>query len=331
MSPDMTGIRYPTETDLDQLLAREPQVASTACGPMEYADTGAGPVLLSLHPASGGWDAGLGMAAPFWANGMRVIAPSRPGYLGTPPGTGSTPTAQADALAALMDTLGIDSCDVVGHCAGGVIGYLFAARHPDRVRRLVAISTPTDPDIGVSPAIFKVIKLAMTHPLVDLVLLRDRMLLGGSAEGAARQVIGGDSTLDRDAVAALAHRVMADPARAFFITRVWATRTRRGLKRIAGTRLDMLQVDTVLTDPPLTDIACPTLVVHGGAELLDLRHAERAVAEIPHAELRVITDGCHHGFWINDDAVEQQAAVLTWLHPHTSRPATPSSDTAEDG
>jgi pimeloyl-ACP methyl ester carboxylesterase len=72
----------------------------------------------------------------------------------------------------------------------------------------------------------------------------------------------------------------------------------------------------VLTDPPLADITCPTLVVHGGAELLALRHAERAATTIPDAELRVIPDGRHHGLWINDDAAQPQSYVLDWIRQH---------------
>ncbi len=229
--------------------------------------------------------------------------------------TGATPQAQADALAALLDSVAIDTCAVVGHCAGGLVGYLFAARHPDRVRCLVAISTPTDPDVGASPAL---LRLALTRPVMGLVLSRDRKLLRGSGEAAARRMIGDDSTLPKDAVAALAHRVMADPPRAAFVTQVWATRARRSQERLAGTRIDALAADDVLTDPPLAVITCPAMVVHGGAELLALRHAERATTAIPDAELRVIPDGCHHGLWVNDDAAEQQAHLLDWLRTHTT-------------
>ena len=109
----------PSAAELGRILAGQARLVETRAGPVEYAEAGDGPPLLSLHPAFGGWDAGLGMAAPFWANGLRVIAVSRPGYLGTPPGTGPTPQAQADALAALLDSLGIDTCAVLGHCAGG--------------------------------------------------------------------------------------------------------------------------------------------------------------------------------------------------------------------
>jgi len=300
--------------DLGRVLAGPARVVETSAGVMEYAEAGDGPPMLSLHPAMGGWDAGLGMASPFWTHGFRVIAPSRPGYLGTPAGTGSTPQAQADALAALLDAAGVDECVVLGHCAGGLVGYLFAAQHPDRVHSLVAVSTPTDPDVGVSPLL---LRLALNRPVLALLTARDRRLLKGTGEAAARQIIGGDSTLEKEAVAALAHRVMADPPRAAFVTQVWATRTRRSRQRFPGVRVDSLQAE-VLADPPLAEITCPTLVVHGGAELLSLRHAERAAATIPHAELRVITDGCHHGLWLNDDAVHHQTYIREWLTARTA-------------
>lgn len=304
----------PSAAELGRLLTGPAQTVETRAGIFEYAEAGDGPPLLSLHPALGGWDAALGMAAPFWANGMRAIAVSRPGYLGTPPQTGPTPQAQADALPALLDALDIESCAVLGHCAGGVVGYLLAARHPDRIRCLVAVSTPTDPDVGASPVL---LRLALSRPGIALILGRDRRLLRRSGEEAARRMIGDDSTLDRDAVAALAHRVMADPARAAFVTQTWATRTHRSQERLAGTRIDSLQTGA-LADPPLADITCPTTIVHGGSELLALRHAERAADVITGAELRVIPDGCHHGLWVNDDAAEQQTQLLDWLTAHTA-------------
>ena len=45
----------------------------------------------------------------------------------------------ADALAALMDSLGIDSAHVAGSSFGSLVAASFAARHPQRVRRLALL------------------------------------------------------------------------------------------------------------------------------------------------------------------------------------------------
>ena len=51
------------------------------------------------------------------------------------------PADQADAIAAVLDALGIDDlAGFVGCSYGGMVGLQFAARHPRRLQRLVAIS-----------------------------------------------------------------------------------------------------------------------------------------------------------------------------------------------
>lgn len=51
-----------------------------------------------------------------------------------------TPRGQADLVLRTLDTLRIDSCDLVGHSFGGTIALQIAHLHPDRVRRMVLIS-----------------------------------------------------------------------------------------------------------------------------------------------------------------------------------------------
>jgi pimeloyl-ACP methyl ester carboxylesterase len=46
----------------------------------------------------------------------------------------------ADDVAALMDHLGINQADIVGYSMGGGVGLQLAIRHPERVRKLVAMS-----------------------------------------------------------------------------------------------------------------------------------------------------------------------------------------------
>jgi pimeloyl-ACP methyl ester carboxylesterase len=110
------------------------QIAETAAGPIEYQLIGDGDtVTLSLHGTPGGYD----QAMPI--EDSRVLAPSRPGYLRTPIETGRTPAEQADAYAALMDTLDIDRAIVIGASGGGPSAIAFAERHPKRTIALIAL------------------------------------------------------------------------------------------------------------------------------------------------------------------------------------------------
>ncbi|MGC1587789.1 MAG: alpha/beta hydrolase, partial [Rhodomicrobium sp.] len=80
-------------------------IAVTTAGPIEYAEEGTGVPLLSIHGAGGGFDQGLANAAGLAGDGLRVIAPSRFGYLGTPVPADASPAAQAHAHAALLSAL----------------------------------------------------------------------------------------------------------------------------------------------------------------------------------------------------------------------------------
>lgn len=254
------------------------------------------------------------MAAPFCGNGMRVIAVSRPGYLGTPPETGSTPQAQADALAGLLDSLGIGSCAVQGHCAGGLVGYLFAARHPDRVRCLVAVSTPTDPDVGASPAPRR---LALSGLGVSLILGRDRRLLRRSGEAASRRMIGDDSTLDGTPSprwrtgswptqpAPHSSPRCGPPAPAAARTGSLARASTRSKRVCSPIRRWPLS-----PTPPWSCMAALSSWLSG--------MPNEQPRSPPGAELRVITDDCHHGLCVNDDAAEQKTYRLDWLRAHAA-------------
>ena len=58
------------------------------------------------------------------------------------PGADSTPELRADDVAAILDDLGAPSADVFGSSGGAVTGLALAARHPGRVRTLVAHEPP---------------------------------------------------------------------------------------------------------------------------------------------------------------------------------------------
>lgn len=58
------------------------------------------------------------------------------------PDQDSTPDLRADDVAAVLDALDADSADVVGSSGGAVTGLAMVARHPGRVRTLVAHEPP---------------------------------------------------------------------------------------------------------------------------------------------------------------------------------------------
>lgn len=128
--------------DVDREIERVAQgseVAPTRCGPIEYAVAGAGPAVLLVHGAGGGFDQGLGIAQELAARGLKVIVMSRFGYLRTPVPADATPAAQADAHACLLDTLGIERAAIVGISAGAPSSVQFALRHPQRASALALV------------------------------------------------------------------------------------------------------------------------------------------------------------------------------------------------
>ena len=76
-------ISTPTPVRLNECLTTPAHVAATAVGPIQYAERGHGPAALSVHGTPGGYDQGL-VGLEFASTALRLIAPSRPGYLGTP-------------------------------------------------------------------------------------------------------------------------------------------------------------------------------------------------------------------------------------------------------
>jgi pimeloyl-ACP methyl ester carboxylesterase len=77
--------------------------------------------------------------------GYRVVAPDQRGYSpgARPVGVDAyrMPHLVGDVVG-MLDALGVDRADVVGHDWGAAVAWQVAARHPDRVRTLTAVSVP---------------------------------------------------------------------------------------------------------------------------------------------------------------------------------------------
>lgn len=120
-------------------LAGRSRVVPSTYGPIEYAIAGSGPPLLMIHGTGGGFDQGLLFTEKIVGRGIRVIAPSRFGYLRSSFPPDHSPQAQADAFAELLDRLKIATVAVAGGSAGAIPAVQFALRHPDRTSALILI------------------------------------------------------------------------------------------------------------------------------------------------------------------------------------------------
>jgi pimeloyl-ACP methyl ester carboxylesterase len=272
------------------------QIAETARGPFEYASLGPtdGPAVLMSHGTPGGYDQGLVLAEMLGCEGLRFIAVSRAGYLRTPLDVGPTPVDQADAYAALLDTLGIERAAIFGISGGGPSAIQFAARHRDRCWALVLISAITRR------------RLASERPPVWRVLhwvLGSSDLTGWIFAGLVRALTPATSGQARE------KRIVQ--TRRFALSAVPAS-----LRR-AGHANDSKQFGLLPESPP-DGITCPTLIIHGTADgPVPVTHAQSAAASIPNAEL-VTIPGEGHGVFSRRPELAVKVAEFLMRHSHVS-------------
>jgi pimeloyl-ACP methyl ester carboxylesterase len=136
-----------------RVAAVDRHVVSTEWGAVEYAERGQGEPVLVVHGILHNCVGGLLSVRDLFTD-RRVIAPSRFGYLGSSMPPNATPAIQADAFAALLDTLTIDQIDVIGLSAGATSALQLALRHPGRVKHLAVLvgNLPGSPTAVVQPS-----------------------------------------------------------------------------------------------------------------------------------------------------------------------------------
>ena len=136
------AVAIPFRTDVraarDRLHGRSMTI-HTPAGYLEYAVVGSGSPLLMIHGTGGGFDQGLLFSEKLIGNGVRVIAPSRFGYLRSSFPADHSSEAQADAFVALLDHLKLGKVAVAGGSAGALSAVQFTLRHPDRTSALILI------------------------------------------------------------------------------------------------------------------------------------------------------------------------------------------------
>ena len=114
-----------------------------------YLEAGAGEPLVLVHGSGPGVSAYANwrLTLPALAEGVRVLAPDLVGFGFTerPPGVRHDLGTWTDQLRGFLDAVGVERASIVGNSFGGAIALSLAARHPDRVDRLVLMGS-----VGVS-------------------------------------------------------------------------------------------------------------------------------------------------------------------------------------
>jgi pimeloyl-ACP methyl ester carboxylesterase len=207
------------------------------------------------------------------------------------PGLNAGLEATADRLAACMDALGLDEADIAAHSHGGSVAMMFAARHPDRVGRLILF--------------------APANPFCDLGNQLIRFYQTRFGTWFARQIPG----LPRKLKATALSRMYGDPKR---VAQGSLEGYTEGL-HIPGTVDHVLEVvrhwydDMGLLRSALTRLAAkPTLLIWGDRDrAVGLNSARELQRMLPQSSLLVLPGVGHIPFEEMPDACNQ--AMRDWL------------------
>lgn len=115
---------------------------------------GSGPAVVLLHGYGDTGDMWVPLAAKLAQNHTVIVPDLRGLGLSARADSGFEKANQAEDIAGVMDALGARSADVVAHDIGNMVAYALAARHADRVTRLVLMDAPV-PGIGPWEEILK--------------------------------------------------------------------------------------------------------------------------------------------------------------------------------
>lgn len=286
----------------------ESRVAQTILGPIEYSELGRGPAVLVIHGCPGGFDQGLIAAKLAKNEQFRFIALSRPGYLRTPLSVGASPEAQADAYAALLDTLGIPAAAVIGISGGGPSALQFALRHPERCLALVTLC-------AISRRLSQA-EIMKCKSVTRRVSFAGALLWALIRHGVIELALRFRSVISRSTEKELPSRA-GEPNRRDDLELIMGL---LGSFRMMSRRKSGLFNDTHqlihLSVYPLEKITAPTLVLHGRAdELVDFSHAETIVSGVSRARMIEIEDGDHLFFATHQKQVVP--AIFEFLRQNT--------------
>ena len=120
------------------------ETLETSRGPISTLQAGVGEPLLMLHGLGGTKVSFLPTVAAFAPEGRHVIVPDLPGFGDSvkPIGAAYDPQFFAQSVIALLDALGLERTDIIGHSLGGRVALELVMEAPERFGRAV-LMTPS--------------------------------------------------------------------------------------------------------------------------------------------------------------------------------------------
>jgi pimeloyl-ACP methyl ester carboxylesterase len=274
---------------------------------LSYRCGGSGPLLVLIHGitnSSASWQPVL----PLLERDFTVIAPDLLGHGDSAKPRGDYSLGSfASLLRDLMLALGHERATIAGHSLGGGIAMQMAYQFPERVERLVLVSSG-----GLGRQVTPVLRaVALPGAELMLPLLASKALVNaGAAFGGWIGKLGLRTGTDiAEMAAGLAALQDIETRRAF-------VHTARSVIDAGGQRIDA-------TDKLYLAEAVPTLIMWGDEDpIIPARHGIRAHALMPGSRLRIFEGGGH--FPHHDDPAGFATTLTEFVA--TTRPSEPDDD-----
>lgn len=248
---------------------------NTSFGVLQYSESGSGPALLYSHGGNCGYDAGISNAR--FLPGIRVISPSRFGYLRSSMPQAASPQLQADAFAHLLNRLGIDRIAVLGTSGGGPAALYFAINHADRCNGLVLLSAITKrlpPFSPATAAVFRLVQNGFIYWILSSLAVEALLTAGPGVTKVEKRLF----SMDHDAYLTAKEIVTAFPASLRSKAAFW----------------DVSYLSGMEEDIPVERIQCPVIIFHGtGDRMVPVEHAQFVAKRCAQSKLHLIKNGSH--------------------------------------
>ena len=283
----------------ERIVPQDGEIIDVGGQPLHVAQAGSGPPLLLIHGLGGQMRNFAPALVADLARDYRVIRVDRPGSGYSPRARGQAANlpAQAEVIAGLIDTLGLEKPILVGHSLGGALALTVAVLYPDKVGRLLLIAPASQTmssvpaafkGLQVPPAMRRMIGMTIAVPLAHL-----------TSEATLEQVF----------------RPEAVPAD--FMTEGGGALGFRP-SAFEGASADLAEAEEGMTEviAGYGAIKVPTAILYGRDDnILDYRvHGERTVDEIPGATLTLVDGGHMVPF-------TQPAMTSKWMRQAIEAPA----------